>query len=244
MPRCVSKPATAPGWNGCCVAARGRPSLWTRLQQVNPEQLVYRLSKPRPDGGTALHPTPLELIARLPQGTRPQLPLSRAGARAGTRGQPILAAAARQRRRSSAAPRVARIAWALLLARNLALYLLLPYDLRAIAKTICCHQDIAADSCFALGMLAHVELARAEPWRYRHLFWECGMLGHALYLEAEATRASLRCRPAPFSAEPRPRASGIFAKPARNYRLEVRRELRHIALVHRLHTTAFEEFPS
>jgi len=69
---------------------------------------------------------------------------------------------------------------------HLPLYLLLPYDLRAVAKTICCHQDIAADSCFALGMLAHVELARKEPWRYRHLFWECGMLGQALYLEAEA----------------------------------------------------------
>jgi SagB-type dehydrogenase family enzyme len=69
---------------------------------------------------------------------------------------------------------------------HLPLYLLLPYDLRAIAKTICCHQDIAADSCFALSMLAHVEVAREEPWRYRHLFWECGMLGHALYLEAEA----------------------------------------------------------
>src|SRR4029453_11060119 len=69
---------------------------------------------------------------------------------------------------------------------HLPLYLLLPHDLRAIAKTICCHQDIAADSFFALGMLAHVELAREEPWRYRHLFWECGMLGHALYLEAEA----------------------------------------------------------
>ena len=36
------------------------------------------------------------------------------------------------------------------------------------------------------GMLAHVELAREEPWRYRHLYWECGLLGHALYLEAEA----------------------------------------------------------
>ncbi|HEX6003303.1 MAG TPA: SagB/ThcOx family dehydrogenase [Burkholderiales bacterium] len=69
---------------------------------------------------------------------------------------------------------------------HLLLYLLLPYNLRAVAKTICCHQDIAADSCFALSMLAHVELAREEPWRYRHLFWECGMLGQALYLEAEA----------------------------------------------------------
>jgi hypothetical protein len=69
---------------------------------------------------------------------------------------------------------------------HLPLFLLLPYDLRAIAKMICCHQDIAADSCFALGMLAHVECAREEAWRYRHLFWECGLLGHALYLEAEA----------------------------------------------------------
>jgi SagB-type dehydrogenase family enzyme len=69
---------------------------------------------------------------------------------------------------------------------HLPLFLLLPYDLRAAARLICCHQDIAADSCFALGMLARFDLAIAEPWRYRHLFWECGMLGHVLYLEAEA----------------------------------------------------------
>jgi hypothetical protein len=69
---------------------------------------------------------------------------------------------------------------------HLPLFLLLPYDLRAAARLICCHQDIAADSCFALGMLAHFGAAMSEPWRYRHLFWECGMLGHVLYLEAEA----------------------------------------------------------
>jgi SagB-type dehydrogenase family enzyme len=69
---------------------------------------------------------------------------------------------------------------------HLPLYLLLPYELREIAKLICCHQAIAADSCFALGMLAPVERADDEPWRYRRLFWECGMLGHVLYLEAEA----------------------------------------------------------
>ncbi len=69
---------------------------------------------------------------------------------------------------------------------HLPLFLLLPHDLRAAARLICCHQDIAADSCFALGMLAHFGAAMAEPWRYRHLFWECGMLGHVLYLEAEA----------------------------------------------------------
>lgn len=69
---------------------------------------------------------------------------------------------------------------------DLPLYFLLPYDLRAAAKLICCHQDIGADSCFALGMIARFEIALKQPWRYRHLFWECGMLGQTLYLEAEA----------------------------------------------------------
>ena len=69
---------------------------------------------------------------------------------------------------------------------ELPLYFLLPYDLRDIAKTICCHQDIARDSYFALGMISKFAVTAQEPWRYRHLYWECGMLGHALYLEAEA----------------------------------------------------------
>jgi len=68
----------------------------------------------------------------------------------------------------------------------LPLYLLLPHDLRGPAQTVCCHQEIAADSCFALGMLANYGIAAAEPWRYRALHWECGMLGQVLYLEAEA----------------------------------------------------------
>ncbi len=66
------------------------------------------------------------------------------------------------------------------------LYLLLPHDLRDAARMVSCHQDIAADSCFALGMLADFHAAAAAPWHYRQLFWECGMLGHVLYLEAEA----------------------------------------------------------
>ncbi|KIO49226.1 nitroreductase [Nitrosospira sp. NpAV] len=69
---------------------------------------------------------------------------------------------------------------------HLPLYLLLAHDLRDAAKLICCHQGIAADSCFALGMLAQFSIIENEPWRYRHLFWECGMLGQMLYLEAEA----------------------------------------------------------
>ncbi|MFM0052882.1 SagB/ThcOx family dehydrogenase [Caballeronia grimmiae] len=70
--------------------------------------------------------------------------------------------------------------------KDLPLYLLLPYDLRAAAKLICCHQDIGADSCFAVGMIARFEIALNQPWRYRYLFWECGVLGQVLYLEAEA----------------------------------------------------------
>ena len=69
---------------------------------------------------------------------------------------------------------------------HLPLFLLMPYDLRNVARLICCHQDIAADSCFALGMLARFDVAMREAWRYRDLFWECGMLGQVLYLEAEA----------------------------------------------------------
>jgi SagB-type dehydrogenase family enzyme len=69
---------------------------------------------------------------------------------------------------------------------HLPLYLLLPHDLRQGAKLISCHQGIAADSCFALGMVASFAGVEAEPWRYRQLYWECGMIGQTLYLEAEA----------------------------------------------------------
>src|SRR5207247_166017 len=56
---------------------------------------------------------------------------------------------------------------------RLPLYFLLPYDLGGVAKLVCCHQAIAADSCFALGMLAGLDAAMREPWRYRDLYWEC-----------------------------------------------------------------------
>jgi SagB-type dehydrogenase family enzyme len=69
---------------------------------------------------------------------------------------------------------------------HLPLYLLLPHDLREAARTISCHQDIAADSCFSLGMLARMSDIKREPWRYRLRYWECGMIGQTLYLEAEA----------------------------------------------------------
>ena len=69
---------------------------------------------------------------------------------------------------------------------HLPLYQLQPEDLRQRAQLVCCHQDIAADACYALGMLASFEDIQDSPWRYRRLYWECGIIGQVLYLEAEA----------------------------------------------------------
>ncbi|BBL72067.1 hypothetical protein MoryE10_26730 [Methylogaea oryzae] len=70
---------------------------------------------------------------------------------------------------------------------RLRLYRLARADARKAARTLSCHQDIAADSAFSLGMLAEFDAALDEgPWAYRRLFWESGLIGQALYLEAEA----------------------------------------------------------
>ena len=69
------------------------------------------------------------------------------------------------------------------------LYLLKHGDFRQTATTVSCHQDIAGDSVFSLGMIARFKgVLDKEPFRYRHLFWESGMVGQVLYLEAEAHR--------------------------------------------------------
>jgi len=69
----------------------------------------------------------------------------------------------------------------------LPLYHLLSGDCKQIAKTLSCHQPIASDSAFSLGMVAEFgETIQAAPWLYRRLFWECGLIGQTLYLEAEA----------------------------------------------------------
>ncbi|AKH37704.1 MULTISPECIES: SagB/ThcOx family dehydrogenase [Nitrosomonas] len=71
--------------------------------------------------------------------------------------------------------------------RHLGLFRLFAGDVRDTARLISCHQDIAADSCFSLGMLAEFETALNEgAWHYRELFHEAGMIGQVLYLEAEA----------------------------------------------------------
>ncbi len=70
---------------------------------------------------------------------------------------------------------------------DLAFYQLYTGDLKRIAKTLSCHQPIASDSAFSLAMVAEFDASLAiTPWKYRQLFWECGLIGQILYLEAEA----------------------------------------------------------
>ena len=60
-------------------------------------------------------------------------------------------------------------------------------DFRMIAEQISCTQEIASHGAFSLGMIAEFEdsIRREGAWHYRRLFWESGMVGQVLYLEAE-----------------------------------------------------------
>ncbi len=71
---------------------------------------------------------------------------------------------------------------------DLPLSWLLEGDAKRAAAQVSCHQEIAADSAFSLGMLAEFEgrLRQTGAWFYPRLFWEAGVLGQVLYLEAEA----------------------------------------------------------
>jgi len=71
---------------------------------------------------------------------------------------------------------------------DLPLFLLQEGDARALAAQLSCAQDIAGESAFSLGMIAEFEprLRQHGPWFYRRLFWETGLIGQVLYLEAEA----------------------------------------------------------
>jgi hypothetical protein len=71
---------------------------------------------------------------------------------------------------------------------SLPLYWLLEGDAKKLAVQVSCHQDIAGDSAFSFGMLAEFEgrLREGGAWWYPRLFWESGLLGQVLYLEAEA----------------------------------------------------------
>jgi SagB-type dehydrogenase family enzyme len=71
---------------------------------------------------------------------------------------------------------------------HLPLFALGEGDFQQTAQIVSCHQDIAADGAFALGMVADFDApirARGASF-YRRLFWEAGLVGQSLYLAAEA----------------------------------------------------------
>jgi len=71
---------------------------------------------------------------------------------------------------------------------ELNLYRLLADDVREAAKEVSCHQDIASDGIFMVAMLAEFEILLQQEgahW-YPRVYWETGLIGQVLYLEAEA----------------------------------------------------------
>jgi SagB-type dehydrogenase family enzyme len=78
--------------------------------------------------------------------------------------------------------------WERVAGTELALFLLLPRDVRGPAAAIACQQALAGDGAFSLGMLAELEAALEEGGAaaYARLYQECGAIGQVLYLEALA----------------------------------------------------------
>jgi SagB-type dehydrogenase family enzyme len=67
------------------------------------------------------------------------------------------------------------------------LYLLREGDFRSQAIALSCNQQIAGSGAFSVAMVARFsDSLQDSPWVYPQLFQECGQLGQALYLEAEA----------------------------------------------------------
>jgi len=69
----------------------------------------------------------------------------------------------------------------------LPLYLLKEEDCRSLAASVSCGQNIAGDGAFSISMLADYmdSLVTYGASFYRNLFWEAGLMGQVLYLEAE-----------------------------------------------------------
>ena len=60
-------------------------------------------------------------------------------------------------------------------------------ELHRVARSLNCHQDIAANACFSLGMLARFDDSLStDSSAYRDLYREAGLIGQVLYLNAEA----------------------------------------------------------
>ena len=59
-------------------------------------------------------------------------------------------------------------------------------EMQRLARSLSCHQDIASNGAFSLGMLGEFETATETGHGYRDLLREAGLIGQVLYLEAEA----------------------------------------------------------
>ncbi len=70
----------------------------------------------------------------------------------------------------------------------LPLFLLMEGDARRAATAVSCDQFIAGQGAFSFGMAAPLRrlLETHGAWMYRRIFWEAGLLGQVMYLEAEA----------------------------------------------------------
>ena len=79
-------------------------------------------------------------------------------------------------------------AWGHVESSGMPLFTLALGDCRQAATHASCFQAIAGDSAFSLGMVADFARTLEEDgaWAYRRLFWETGLIGQVLYLEAEA----------------------------------------------------------
>lgn len=75
---------------------------------------------------------------------------------------------------------------------ELPLYRLNAGDYAWSATEVSCLQNIAGRGAFSLGMISDFDrtLAQDGQWAYRRLFWESGMIGQVLYLEATAAGVS------------------------------------------------------
>ena len=63
-------------------------------------------------------------------------------------------------------------------------------EMQRLARSLSCHQDIASNGAFSLGMLACLSPEHlADPHAYRQQLRGAGLLGQVLYLEAEAVGA-------------------------------------------------------
>lgn len=75
--------------------------------------------------------------------------------------------------------------------KELPLFMLSSGDVRLTSQQLSCNQSIAADGFFSIAMMVEFEDAIHDygPWFYKNLYWETGVAGQVLYLEAEAQEA-------------------------------------------------------